>query len=1171
MAIASAFGIGRWSGESAGKRVPIEFPTTTVRVLAGDTHTLPVTLLASSFAPQEFPTSSEDEAVISIKEPARVLARQTVGFYRIMALKPGRSRVNVAGQDVLIEAVPAPVDPRCPLAIAGPAPDSCVWGKFLIAVDAPPGGEVPELTLPDGREMKPSEDPVVLSREAARFIYEVDADTLEPGQRTFRASIKSGASAMVTLFVVRPKAAELWAGETEDHQVCLLPERFKGRAPKVAKDEEASGGERTEMPSENPPWSCAFEIPAEGHYQLIMRVKGEAAAGAFPSAGLMVNNENDPVASARALSAHWHRIPVGRPIRLEPGQQTLSLSFINDFAANARGRRGIDRNLALDAYELARVDSLLAGEAFRRARQEKAMTIAFDRAFDGEPVTGAVILQGKLQYDGRVLKSAPVTSLWINGNEVASTQATAPRFHVHPWAFSEGVNQVQLRSVSNAGAVAESPVQTLTLARPIRAAHANPIVDLFFVAQDDRWDEAFQKCVFDLDGKKGERAARLSADGEVALALPASLAAGRYRLAMDAKGESFKGPPQCKVELAELGGGRKLIRELKVEGDFSWREAGEVELSERPSSLVLAFTNDLYDAGKGDRNLVIRALRISPIPDEDLVAPMVAIKYPSRGHDVHGMDVVVVEALDDRKVAAADLLIDGEPQSIETAPSRGMGRIVLPLVARGLEPGWHDIAARVRDAAGNHFDTPAVRVRVLAEAPPFPGRYGRAIHLLKRFGFGRDDRDLADVLLMGEQAWLRDRLARPATAPGEQTAALAARAEFPNSRDEYQVTARVIDHALRTDNPIRMRFVLWVHNHFSTWVRKTGALAKAAEHDDFLRLGCAPFPQLLNASARSPAMLVYLDQQRSYGGRINENYARELMELHTVGVDAGYTQRDVTNLAKVLTGWMTTAEAPMDGAGGSNNLDARFHFEPQLNDSEEEQVFGMLLAEASEEKSYDRPRMVLEMLARHPATAKFICRKLAEHYVAIPAPEDLVAAMAVTFNQTGGDMVEVMIAMSRHRDFWDEGLQPKLSTPIHFAIGLARASGDANPHRILDFLKRSSANLFDRETPDGYPEEPDHYANSNAMLQRWRFAKELEESLLRLVPQPWKKPDLEFTDAIAQRIIDVCSNRLIGQNLGDRSNQAALQIAMANAQANSRDRVQALVTFITQLPEVQMQ
>ena len=290
--------------------------------------------------------------------------------------------------------------------------------------------------------------------------------------------------------------------------------------------------------------------------------------------------------------------------------------------------------------------------------------------------------------------------------------------------------------------------------------------------------------------------------------------------------------------------------------------------------------------------------------------------------------------------------------------------------------------------------------------------------------------------MLGEDAWLADRLDRPFEDPGE-LAALASYFPYFVNRNDYEVPARAISHLLLTPNPVRARFVIWVQNHFSTWIRKVNGARKWPEHVTFSRLGVARFADLLRASAESPAMLSYLDQDNSFVGKHNENYAREIMELHTLGVDGGYTQRDVTELAQLLTGWT----ASMEGDGINGGFQARsytYRFDPQLSDGQVRRVLGMRFDEAVPGERLERVRAVLELLAAHPSTARFVARSLAEHYVSTPPPESLVRDLERAFLETHGDMRALLSTIAHHPAFWEDARSAKIASALDYAIRLGR-------------------------------------------------------------------------------------------------------------------------------------
>jgi len=366
---------------------------------------------------------------------------------------------------------------------------------------------------------------------------------------------------------------------------------------------------------------------------------------------------------------------------------------------------------------------------------------------------------------------------------------------------------------------------------------------------------------------------------------------------------------------------------------------------------------------------------------------------------------------------------------------------------------------------------------------------------------------------------------------------------------------------------LRTHFVYWTQNHFSTWVRKAEGDRKWREHAMFMELGVAPFPDLLLASATSPAMLRYLDQDRSYSGRINENFAREIMELHTLGVDAGYTQDDVTNLAALLTGLTTSLEG--DGVSPGRPSAYAFRFDPALSDAAPRRVFGIEHPRARRAERYDRALFEIEALGAHPKTARHIARKLAEHYVSDPAPEALVDDLADVFLATAGDMREMLRTIASHPAFWESESSPRLAHPFQYALRLVRMTGWDAPWHVGDYLDRSGAGLFDRPTPDGYPTDDASYADSNALVQRWSLAQGARWSLIARVPNGIRYTENHRTLRWEQQIVDALAVAITGHVLSENSNAAALDL-LRTVGGNSDQRAQTLATFIAQLPEASL-
>jgi len=243
-------------------------------------------------------------------------------------------------------------------------------------------------------------------------------------------------------------------------------------------------------------------------------------------------------------------------------------------------------------------------------------------------------------------------------------------------------------------------------------------------------------------------------------------------------------------------------------------------------------------------------------------------------------------------------------------------------------------------------------------------------------------------------------------------------------------------------------------NHFNIYLNKDADqyLVTAYERDVIRTHALGKFKDLLMATAQSSAMLFYLDNWLSVGPKssaalaankgkpgqatlgLNENYGREVMELHTLSVNGGYTQHDVTELARVLTGW--TLQPLEQGAA--------FQFDPKRHDPGDKVILGQAISE----NGIKEGMQVLDLLAHHPNTAKFISKKLAMRFVADDPPRALVDRMAQKFLSTDGDIREVLRTMFKSPEFWSvKAYRAKIKTPFEFVISSLRATGPTSTIR----------------------------------------------------------------------------------------------------------------------------
>jgi uncharacterized protein (DUF1800 family) len=286
-------------------------------------------------------------------------------------------------------------------------------------------------------------------------------------------------------------------------------------------------------------------------------------------------------------------------------------------------------------------------------------------------------------------------------------------------------------------------------------------------------------------------------------------------------------------------------------------------------------------------------------------------------------------------------------------------------------------------------------------------------------------------------------------------------------------------------------------NHFNIYLNKDADqyLVTAYERDVIRAHALGKFRDLLVATAQSPAMLFYLDNWLSMGPKspaaiaankgkpgqaipgLNENYGRELMELHTLSVNGGYSQHDVTELARVLTGWTIQ---PLE-QGGS------FQFDPRKHDPGDKVVLGRTIPE----NGINEGMQMLDILAHDPNTAKFISRKLAMRFVADDPPPALVARMAQKFLATDGDIREVLRTLFKSPEFWSvKAYRAKVKTPFEFAISSLRATGTdlSNAGPLLGILNRMGMPLYQMVPPTGYSMTASTWMNSEALIDRMNYA-----------------------------------------------------------------------------------
>jgi uncharacterized protein (DUF1800 family) len=434
-----------------------------------------------------------------------------------------------------------------------------------------------------------------------------------------------------------------------------------------------------------------------------------------------------------------------------------------------------------------------------------------------------------------------------------------------------------------------------------------------------------------------------------------------------------------------------------------------------------------------------------------------------------------------------------------------------------------------------------------------PAAQAQALHVLQRLAFGPAPGELARVARIGADAWIAEQLAPAGPAlpaplaarlaalesprlpdrelvrryrESEQAAKAAAAAakaaddasapELPARRERrrlllqaaYEAGEARLARALASPRQLEEVLVDFWFNHFNVYQGKglDRVLVESYEREAIRPHVLGRFRAMLGATARHPAMLFYLDNWLSvapgYQPRrgkaasgLNENYARELMELHTLGVDGGYTQQDVTELARILTGWTIAPARARRGEQAARDPASLFAFDPERHDAGTKTWLGHTVGPAGIAEG----EFALDVLARHPATARHVCTRLARRFVADAPPAALVERLARRWQETDGDLRAVMQALVASPEFRDPA-PSKFKTPYEYVVSAVRATGIevANMRPLLGALREMGQPLYGCQTPDGWKDTEADWLNPSAITQRVGFATALAAGRLPL-------------------------------------------------------------------------
>ncbi len=452
-----------------------------------------------------------------------------------------------------------------------------------------------------------------------------------------------------------------------------------------------------------------------------------------------------------------------------------------------------------------------------------------------------------------------------------------------------------------------------------------------------------------------------------------------------------------------------------------------------------------------------------------------------------------------------------------------------------------------------------------------------AEHVLNRLGYGPDPWTLARLRALGVRGYVEEQLhpesiaddavdAMLAQYPSLTMNFLALRTHYPNRPAPGQAQSGDILKELQDAKVLRaiasrrqLEHVLvdfWF-NHFNV------AATDRRDYDisPYERIAIRPhvlgrFRDLLLAVTRSPAMGDYLDLRRDRFNAINENFARELMELHTIGVDAGFTEDDVRNVARAFTGWKENQFAP-DG----------FEYVEQFHDPGPKTVLGTTLPVNG---GYQEGVAVLDLLAAHPGTAKRIARQLAVRFVSDTPPPALVDAAAATYLATDGDLRAVLETILLSPEFLDDAAnrRAKVKRPLDLLASIARATAahpaELNLDRIRRRIRELGEDLYLFPAPSGYPDVSAYWTSPGTVLQRFNVADLAARGVDGIVPV------YPPTDRAATAIVDGLATQYFLAGVSDATRAAAVAFVDAVGEADLAARPAAAASVLLSSPEFQV-
>lgn len=436
----------------------------------------------------------------------------------------------------------------------------------------------------------------------------------------------------------------------------------------------------------------------------------------------------------------------------------------------------------------------------------------------------------------------------------------------------------------------------------------------------------------------------------------------------------------------------------------------------------------------------------------------------------------------------------------------------------------------------------------------------KVLHIINRLSFGPRPGDVQKVQSVGVERYIKEQLSPNSisespnltrqlsqletlhlntveieeylkTSPKPTREQKQARQKKKDKLLQQAIKARLL-RATNSQRQLQEVMVDFWYNHFNVQAGKgnTRIWVGAYEQEAIRPYVLGRFRDLLGATARHPAMLVYLDNwqnkassRRGVTPKVNENYARELMELHTLGANGGYSQKDVIALARIFTGW------GLINRGQQPSGKSLFYFDSKRHDLSDKVFLGRTIKGTGQAEG----EQALDILARHPATARHISYKLAQYFVSDRPPTSLVDRLAQRFLKTDGNIRAVLETLFQSPEFWDKKyFNAKFKTPLQYTVSAVRATGMEvkNTIPLSRTLEQLEMTLYGCRTPDGYKNTQDAWLSSEAMNRRLNFATELGSGrlpLLGTLNNPTKNKNINRLQPLdATQLVNTLGNSL---------------------------------------------